>query len=176
MTSQDTLENLPEIQTPRLLIRTLNRNDAEDLQRLTDHPQITDIVHFLPTPFTVVDAQKLIVGAADGRDKFIGVWTKGHDDMAAVIGTHLHNENEIEVGYWVHPDQQRKGIATEGVTALVMRLAEVFPKRQIIAECRPENQSSWHLLEKLGFRATTELGQRPGRYRFIWRNKISEDI
>lgn len=176
LSSQDTLENFPEIHTSRLLIRALNGDDAEDLQKLTNHPQITGIVHFLPTPFTVVDARKLIAGAADGRDKFIGVWIQGHDNMVAVIGTHLHNENEIEVGYWVHPGQQRKGIARDSGTALIMRLAEIFPKCQIIAECHPGNQPSWQLLEKLGFRATTELGQRPGRYRFIWKGKISEEI
>lgn len=173
MTNQNTLENISEIQTSRLHLRILDKKDTEDLQRLTNHSQITNTVHFLPTPFTDVDARNLIAGKADGRDKFVGVWLQGLDDMAAVIGTHLHNENEIEIGYWVRPDQQRKGIAREAVTALIMRLTELFPKHEIIAECRPENYPSWQLLEKIGFRATSELGHRPGRYRLIWNKEIS---
>ncbi|MFT9382923.1 GNAT family N-acetyltransferase [Gluconobacter sp. P5B12] len=172
MTDQNSLENIPDIQTLRLHLRILGVNDAGSFQRLTDHPQITNIVHFLPTPFTEIDAKNLIIGKADGRDKFMGVWLHGFDDMAAVIGVHLHDENEIEIGYWVRPDQQRKGIAREGATALIMLLTKFFPKREIIAECRPENRPSWQLLEKIGFQATGKPGLRPGRYRFIWNKDL----
>lgn len=173
MRPDDTLKKFPEIQTPRLLIKALSGNDAAALQKLTNHPEITDSVHFLPTPFTILDAQKLITGEDNGRDQFIGVWMHGHDELAAVIGTHLHNECEIEVGYWVHPARQRQGIARESVATLLAKLADIFPERQIIAECRPENQPSWQLLEKLGFKATRDPGRRPERYRFSWKGKIS---
>lgn len=46
----------------------------------------------------------------------------------------------------------------EGVTILIKKLAELFPKCQIIVECRPANEPSWNLLEKIGFKATDELG------------------
>ncbi|GBQ95518.1 GNAT family N-acetyltransferase [Asaia lannensis] len=175
MINQDTLERFPEIQTSRLRLKGLDLGDAEDLQKMTDDPRITEIVHFLPTPFTVHDSQKLIVGNRDGRDRYIGVWFHDCDDMIAVVGTHLHGVGEIEVGYWVRPDQQRKGIAQESVSNLLDQLAELFPHRQIIAECRPENLPSRHLLEKMGFVGTNELGQRPGRYRFIWMPQKNEE-
>lgn len=174
MSRIDTLKAFPDIQTPRLHLRALNEDDAEALEVLTNHTQITEIVHFLPTPFTVVDAKKLILGNADGQDRFIGVWLHGCADMVAVIGTHLQDGNEIEVGYWVHPEQQRKGIAREAVTALIEKLSEIFPQRQIVAECRPENQPSWTLLEKIGFDATDKLGHRPGRYRFLWKQSAHQ--
>lgn len=159
----DTLAQLPTQETQRLHLIPLNEGHAEPLQKLTNHKEITEIVHFLPTPFALKDAETLLAGKGDGKDRFVGVWLKNQPDMVAVIGTHIPETQDIEVGYWVHPEHHRKGIATEAVSAVIAMLQKHFPKRQIIAECRPENKPSWLLLEKLGFRDTLQAGHRPGR-------------
>lgn len=166
----DTLATFPSFETSRLFLRGLTDGDAQALQSLTNHPEITEIVHFLPTPFSVQDAQKLIEGRSDGQDRFVGVWFRGQPAMVAVMGVHLRDNDEIEIGYWVHPQQHRKGIAREALSALLAKLNSLFPHRTLIAECRPENQASWALLEKSGFVATQAAGHRPGRRRFIWQN------
>lgn len=161
----DTLVHLPTQETERLHLVPLNEDHAEPLQKLTNHKEITEIVHFLPTPFSLKDAEALLTDKRDGKDRFIGVWLKGQPDMVAVIGTHLLETQDIEVGYWVHPEHHRKGIATEAVSAVIAMLQKHFLKRQIIAECRSGNKPSWLLLEKLGFRDTLLAGHRPGRSR-----------
>ena len=161
----DTLTDLPAIQTDRLRLRVLGRDDAEELQHIADHPAVTGAIHFLPARFTVSDAERLIVGKQDGRDCFIGAWRIETGEMTAVIGTHLHGEAEVEIGYWVRPSLHGKGFATEAVTGVLSALRRTFPHRQIVAECRRENIASWRLLEKLGFRAAGEAGRRPGRQR-----------
>lgn len=161
----DTLVHLPTQETERLHLGPLNEDHAEPLQKLTNHKEITEIVHFLPTPFSMKDAEALLTDKRDGKDRFIGVWLKSQPDMVAVIGTHLLETQDIEVGYWVHPEHHRKGIATEAVSAVIAMLQKHFPKRQIIAECRSGNKPSWLLLEKLGFRDTLQAGHRPGRSR-----------
>lgn len=157
----DTLADLPAMQTDRLRLRILAEDDAEELRQITDHPAVTGAIHFLSAPFTVSDAKRLIIGRQDGRDCFIGAWRTETGEMTAVIGTHLHGDTEVEIGYWVRPSLHGKGFATEAVTAVLSALHRAFPHRQLVAECRPENIASWHLLEKLGFRAAGEAGRRP---------------
>ena len=158
-------EVLP-IETARLSLRLLHPTDAAEVQQMTDHPVITDLIHFLPQPFTIADAARMIRGAGDGRDCFVGAWCR-NGELVAIVGTHLHGEHEVEIGYWVRADRHGQGYATEAASAIVGALRQAFPHRQVVAECRAENSASWHVLEKLGFRASGEKGQRPGRLRLI---------
>lgn len=167
----DTLADLPRIGTARLSIAGLGPGDASALRRLTDDPAITEAVDFLPTPFTLRDAEDLIRSGLQARgDRFLGAWT--HPDPAAmgsegmlvgVVGTHLRGPGAIEIGYWIGGAARGRGFATEAVSAVIGLLGGRFPGRTIFAECRPGNVASWGLLRKLGFRDTGEEGHRPGR-------------
>lgn len=163
----DTLSNFPAITTQRLHIRALCEADAHSVQDMTNHTSITDCVHFLPTPFDHAAALALIKNQNEGRDLFLGAWLNSSPTLVAILGTHLRGENEIEIGYWVHPEFHRQGIAKEAAGALMAALQKHFPTRHLIAECRPGNTASWALLEKLGFTPTHQDGLRPGRKKLI---------
>ena len=161
---RDSLADLPRIETARLAIVALRPEDAEDLRRLTDDPAIIQAVDFLPNPFTLQDARDLIRGGAQGRDRFLGAWTRDAGrTLVAVVGTHLRGPGTIEIGYWVGGAARGRGFAFEAVSGIVGLLARRFPRRSVVAECRPGNVASWSLLDKLGFRDTGEHGHRPGR-------------
>ena len=155
--------DLPEIVTARLRLRILDRDEADDLRRLTDDPVILGAVHFLPDPFRLGDAAALIAGAGDGRDRFLGGRLVFDGTLAVVCGAHLQGEDKVEIGYWVGGAARGRGLATEAVTGILGSLSRRFPARLIVAECRPGNVASWGLLTKLGFRDTGEEGHRPGR-------------
>jgi RimJ/RimL family protein N-acetyltransferase len=167
--ARDTLADLPAIETARLTIAALRPADAPAVRALTDDPAITAAVDFLPTPFTLQDAEDLIRSGARGRDCFLGAWTRdGAPDSAGralvgVFGTHLRGAGTIEIGYWVGGAARGRGYAYEAVSAILGLLGGRFPARVVVAECRPANVASWGLLEKLGFRDTGEEGHRPGR-------------
>ncbi|WP_092039148.1 GNAT family N-acetyltransferase [Methylobacterium pseudosasicola] len=176
--ARDSLADLPRLETARLSIAALRPEDAPDLRRLTDDPAITAAVDFLPTPFTVRDAEDLIRSGARGQDRFLGAWMRPTEapqagaqasadpagpDLVGVVGTHLRGSGAIEIGYWVGGAARGRGFAFEAVSAIVALLARRFPARIIVAECRPGNVASWGLLQKLGFRDTGEEGHRPGR-------------
>jgi len=149
------------LRTDRLDLKPLVAEDAAAVQALTDDRAIAGIIDFLPVPFTLADAQRLI-GRNDGTGEcFFGAWQDGK--LTGVVGAHLHGSERIEIGYWIGRAFQGKGLATEAAGAVVAALKREFPGRRIIAECRPENLASWRVLEKLGFRATGEGGARPGR-------------
>lgn len=159
------LDRLPPQETARLRLRPLTRADAADFQGMTDEPSITTVVHFLPSPFTREDAEALLRSAGDGADCFWGIWPRTGGALLGTVGTHLHGENEIEIGYWFAAAARGQGFALEAVQAVTAALKAAFPARRIIAECRPENTASWRLLTRLGFQPTSTAGDRPGRMR-----------
>ncbi|UMY17243.1 GNAT family N-acetyltransferase [Methylobacterium organophilum] len=166
---RDRLDRLPAIETDRLRIAPLLPEDAAALQALTDDPAITAAVDFLPDRFRIEDARGLIGSGQRGRDVFLGV--RGREDPAllGVVGTHLRASAAVEIGYWMGGAARGRGYAAEAVGAVVRTLARAYPRRLLVAECRPQNEASSGLLRKLGFEDTGEDGHRPGRRVFVWR-------
>ncbi len=161
---RDSLADLPRLETARLTIGTLRPEDAGELRALTDDPAITGAVDFLAKPFTLEDAKDLIRGGSRESDRFLGARTRDEEaSLVGVIGAHLRGPGAIEIGYWIGGAARGRGFAFEGVSALLGLLARRFPRRVVVAECRPGNVASWDLLHKLGFRDTGEDGHRPGR-------------
>lgn len=161
------LPSLPYTETKRLHLRPLRLSDAEAFRAMTDEPTIIDAIYFLKRPFRLADAEKLIT-ADDGRDCFWGVWKREGPTLLGTVGTHLKGIEEIEVGYWFASASQGLGLASEALTGVMLTLLANYPKRRIIAECKPENEASWRLLERVGFRADDAGDARPGRQRFIF--------
>jgi RimJ/RimL family protein N-acetyltransferase len=157
------LAALPNIETPRLLLRPLRAEDAETFRVMTDDPMITEAVHFLTTPFTITDARRLI--ADNGRDCFWGIWLRDDGRLIGTVGTHLQGALDIEIGYWLARSTRGHGFATEAATHVVRALKTAYPEHLIFAECRAQNTASWRLLERIGFRADGREGSRPGRKR-----------
>ena len=169
---RDSLLDLPRIETDRLSIAPLAPDDAPALARLTDDPAITGAVDFLPDPFTLEDARALIAGGRHGRDRFLGAWarereTGGAAPLLGVVGTHLRGEGAIEIGYWIGGAARGRGCGAEAVGGVLALMRRRFPRRAILAECRPGNVASWGLLHKLGFRETGAEGHRPGRRQLL---------
>ncbi len=169
------LRLMAPINTPRLRLRLLQVSDAAAFRTMTDDPAITDKIHFLSHPFTIEDAERLILGDDDGCDGFWGVWAGDPLAMIGTVGSHLRGLDEIEIGYWFAGASHGRGFGTEAVDAVVQALKIVFPSRHITAECRPENEPSWRLLERLGFRSDGQDGLRPGRKRLAWQPLASID-
>lgn len=166
----DSLLDLPRIETERLAICPLTPADAPALHRLTDDPAITGAIDFLPDPFTLADAEGLIAGGRHGRDRFLGAWMRdeaGAAALAGVVGAHLRGEGAIEIGYWIGGGARGRGFGAEAVGGVLALLRRRFPRRTIMAECRPGNVASWGLLHKLGFRETGAEGHRPGRRQLV---------
>jgi RimJ/RimL family protein N-acetyltransferase len=163
---------LPPITTERLSLRALQLSDAGIFREMTDEPAITGVIDFLPAPFTLLDAEKLIKGNGDGKDCFWGVWLRESGALIGAVGTHLHAADELEIGYWFASAARGRGIGAEAAGAVVRAVNAAFPGRRIVAECRPQNEASWRLLEKIGFQADGTDGVRAGRKRLIFARKI----
>jgi [ribosomal protein S5]-alanine N-acetyltransferase len=60
------------------------------------------------------------------------------------------------VGWHVHREYQRRGLATEAAIAAVSHGFGPLGLGRIISLIRPENQPSWRVAEKLGMRIWKE--------------------
>ncbi|GJD77332.1 GNAT family N-acetyltransferase [Methylobacterium gregans] len=169
---RDNLADLPGLTTERLEITALAPGDAEALRRLTDDPAITGAVDFLPDPFTLADAEAMIASGRRGRDRFLGAWVRADHTLVGVVGAHLRGEGAVEIGYWIGGAARGRGFGAEAVSGILAVLRRRFPRRTIVAECRPGNIASWGLLTKLGFRDTGDDGHRPGRRVMVWGQTI----
>jgi RimJ/RimL family protein N-acetyltransferase len=155
------MDSFEAIRTLRCSISRLKAKDAGALQAITD-ASVTSLVHFLPEPFTLSDAEALITGSSPGEG-FFGVWDMAGADLKGVIGVHLKQNREVEIGYWFSASARGEGLATETVHAMVTKVATLYPEHRILAECHPGNRRSWALLERIGFVPTGKKGHRPGR-------------
>ena len=167
-TRWDSLVDLDPVETARLRIAPLTLNDAEAVRRLTDDPAVTGAVDFLPERFTIEDARGLIRSSRGGRDVFLGAWLQVSSTLVGIVGTHLRAVDSVEIGYWVGGASRGRGYGSESVGAVVRAMSKRFPRRAIVAECRPENVASWQMLHKLGFRPTGDAGHRPDRKLVVW--------
>lgn len=157
--------------TDRLRLAPLSVADAPDLAAMTDHPAITDVISFLPAPFTQADAEALAARNDGGTDLFLGGRLADESRLLVVVaGLHLRGEAEIELGYWVHPHHHGRGLAREAAGAALAAARRLLPARRPYAECLPANRRSWRVLQSLGFDAavTTAAPRRPGRRRLDW--------
>ncbi len=59
---------------------------------------------------------------------------------------------EPELGFILHPDHHRRGLATEALTALLDRAFSVRLMARVVADVDPENHACLALLQRLGFR------------------------
>lgn len=63
----------------------------------------------------------------------------------------------VEVGWHVHRDHQRQGLATEAGRASLRYGFDTLALDQVISLIRPENEPSWRVAEKLGMRVWKEV-------------------
>jgi RimJ/RimL family protein N-acetyltransferase len=95
---------------------------------------------------TRVDAEgdAILLAAVDtASDRMIGefmLWV-----------TSLENR-QGEIGWSIHPDAQRRGLATEGARAMLRLGFEELDLHRIVAEADPRNVASLRVMEHLGMR------------------------
>jgi ribosomal-protein-alanine N-acetyltransferase len=161
----------PELDTPRLLLRALRKDDLQDLYEYASDPEIDRY-----TPWTRY--QSLDEARAD-LDDFIaeyerdgmGAWGIEHkaDRKLIGIGTfsppHRHHRR-CEMGYTIARPYWGQGYASEAARAMVVFGFERMNLARIEAVCLPDNIASGRVVQKIGMHYEGLL-----RGYQIWRGK-----
>ncbi len=85
--------------------------------------------------------------------------------------TEPNEENEIEIGYGINSDQQRRGYATEAVSTLISYIFNTTDVISVKAESNVENFSSIRVLEKCGFEKTGNRFDEEDGNLIIWKKR-----
>ena len=144
-----------KIKTNRLVLRPFEESDYDDLfvflfqlekDEFEGYPGITYENGREHLKYRL-NSEELYAIVLPNSGKVIGNIYCGSRDFSAK-----------EVGYIVNKRYQKKGYATEALSAVI---AQVFREgaHRVFAECDPRNVPSWKLLEKVGLRREAHFRQ-----------------
>lgn len=143
--------------TPRMVLRRFTPGDAPLVHALDADPEV---MRYLsggsPTPLALIEAEILpafIASSADGR----GYWAAHAAAGGAFLGWFgLRPPADpalpaAELGYRLRREAWGRGLASEGVAALVAHAFGTLALAQLTAITYEENAASRRVLEKAGF-------------------------
>lgn len=155
MKVSDVFDDLPAVETERLLLRKMTLDDAEDMFRYASDPEVTRYTTWEPhrsleESRQFVQATVDAYGAGEVRN-----WGVVHKKDKRMIGTAgfiwwRTDSASAEVGYAMARDYWGRGLMTEAVKAIVRFGFEQMKLNRIAACCDAGNSASARVLEKVG--------------------------
>jgi ribosomal-protein-alanine N-acetyltransferase len=147
----------PELKTPRLLLRKLEKTDANEIFFLRSNENVLRYLGKEPAK-TIAEAEEFIskINKAVDENESILWGITFLNDPSVVIGTiclwNFQKENyRSEIGYILHPNHWRKGIMKEAINSVVDYGFSVLGLHSIEALLSSENITSSSVLESTGF-------------------------
>ncbi|MCA1915207.1 GNAT family protein, partial [Methanospirillum hungatei] len=130
---------------------------VSDARSLTIHANSPGIARYMrdgfPSPYTKDDADRFIAMAQDDHTAImLAIEVEGE----AVGGIGIHPLSDVyrrtaEIGYWLSPKYQGRGIVTDAVRAFVPAVFATLEIVRIQAGVFHTNRASMRVLEKCGF-------------------------
>lgn len=145
-----------ELRTERLILKKLDRRNAEDLFVYRSKEEVRKFQSFHPRSLQQVEEFfQDLAEMPDIEDTWfqLGIHLKGEKKLIGDLGLHfLPDGCQVEIGYTLDPCYQGKGYATEAMHEILKYLFKKIQKHRITASVDPLNEKSIRLLERLGFR------------------------
>jgi RimJ/RimL family protein N-acetyltransferase len=148
------------IKTKRLVLRVARPEDAAALARAINHHDVAKYI-LCPYPYDLGDAESFIASNRKKSNPAYSLFKEG----TLIGGVELNDE--MELGYWITPEQWGKGYVTEASKAVLARHFEQADAPEVSSGYQPSNLGSATVQVKLGFRVvshTTESSQIWGEY------------
>ena len=151
MAKDKLFDDLPSIETERLLVRTLKMDDAEDLFEWVSDPEVTKYL-FWYAHRSIADSRDFISWVT--TDNF-ACWGVVLTENKKVIGNcFLHNFNfehrRAEIAFNIARKYWGRGYGTEVAQAVLRFGFEHWRLNRIEGTCMVENVASAHVMEKAG--------------------------
>jgi [ribosomal protein S5]-alanine N-acetyltransferase len=153
------MENLPTpaptLETPRLLLRKLTIEDAQDIFAYASDPDVSRYVTW-ETHRTIEDSIKFIQFAMQRYEKEpIGTWGIVMKETNRLIGTCDYfnwdpKHRRAEIGYVLAKQYWNQGLMTEAIREVIRYGFETMQLNRIEAQCFMENIASERVMQKVG--------------------------
>ncbi|HTD99104.1 MAG TPA: GNAT family N-acetyltransferase [Mucilaginibacter sp.] len=154
-----------ELATPRLLLRRVRMDDAEEIFKLRSDEKVNELIDRV-TATSIEDAHDFINKIIDIQNNNEGMmWVITLKNNPKLIGTIVYwnivkEKDEAEVGYELLPAYHGKGIMQEALSKVIEYGFQILKLKTIVADPKAVNEPSVRLLEKCGFvkTGTTDNG------------------
>ena len=143
-----------EIKTSRLCLRPLGMKYLASTHEYSSDREATKYMMYLPND-TIEETAGFLknVDAEWGKDKpeFYEFTILFHEKHIGATSLYLDESGTTgELGWIIHRDYWRQGIATEAAKALIKYSVNALRVHHFIAHCDSENIASYTVMEKLG--------------------------
>ena len=171
MPNTQSMEDLPELRTDRLLLRPFRSEDVDDVFAYASDPEWGRFLE-VPHPYTRRDAAEFVAKATASHMDNKRRWAIVHGGLASgFINLTVESAGAAEVGYGIARPLWGQGLVTEAVTAAITYGFESLGLSRIYAYADVENEASWRVMEKLGMKREGVLH----RHRLI-RGEYVDDV
>ena len=146
------------INTERLLLRSIQKSDAESVFRYRSDALTNKYQGWIPK--TIDDVVRFIENRVSPTIDINGIWfqfviIKIEDNkIIGDVGLHFFDSDnkQVEIGCTIDKNYQMHGYASEALLEIFRYLFEKLDKHRIMASIDPRNVGSTKLVERLGFR------------------------
>jgi ribosomal-protein-alanine N-acetyltransferase len=144
------------LETSRLSLRHLERNDLNDLYKLYGDPEIRK--YFPERVLTLAETREHLEWYMDGpRDHpELGLWATIHKETGKFIGRcgllpwEIEGKQEVEIAYLLDKSFWHQGLATEAAQGLLQYGFEKLNLSRLICLMAPENSASQRVAQRVG--------------------------
>ncbi|MBO7251606.1 MAG: GNAT family N-acetyltransferase [Oscillospiraceae bacterium] len=156
------------VRTARLTLRPLCRDDLNDLYEYLSNPQVVAYEPY--KPMTLEETRKELEERI-ASPEMIAVTLNSNGKLIGNLYLGSREFDAMELGYVFNRSNWGQGYAQESCRSLI---SQVFQDgiHRIYAECDPENENSWKLLERLGFQREAHLKQNV----YFWKDENGNPI
>ena len=152
-----TFSHMPTMESERLILRPMRVSDADDMYAYARREDVTTYLLWLPHPsiaytreyLTYIEERYLL-----GEFYDWAVIEKASGKMIGTCGfTSIDAPHNVgEIGYVLNPDYHGQGFGTEAASRVLRFGFEELGLHRIEAKFMQGNESSLHVMEKLGMR------------------------
>ena len=141
------------VETKRLILRRFRESDLQDLHEYLSDAQV---VAFEPYIAMNMNEVRENLTWRISTEEMIAVELKETGKLIGNVYLGRRDFDSLEIGFVFNGKYQHQGYARESCEKLI-DLAFAAGVHRIYAECDPENENSWRLLERLGFSREAHL-------------------
>ncbi|MFP5310252.1 MAG: GNAT family N-acetyltransferase [Actinomycetes bacterium] len=146
---------VPDLGTDTLRLRAAQERDVPRIVEACTDP-LTARFTLVPSGYTAADARGwLAAGAAsrqEGAGTHLAVVERDTDRIVGAVGADVDRADlYAEVGYWVHPDSRRRGVASTGLRLLLGWLFDELELPRVQLRASATNDGSIAVARSLGF-------------------------
>jgi ribosomal-protein-alanine N-acetyltransferase len=155
MSSSNHMEEVPRLETKRLVLHEMRPEDAEAIFGIFDDDEVMryrDVLAFTHLEEAELFLKQMHSRCEQGEEMHWGITLKGEEHIVGICGYSWHLGRQFgAIGYDLARLYWKQGIMTEAIQALLRFGFEVRNLHRVEAKVRLGNDASMRLLQKLGF-------------------------